>query len=294
VKTDALSTNRLLLASGLALTLLAGCGKDSDASQQAHVDPVQAVTVTVGFQGRVGVEPFSCTTTYPGIGTPPQVLTPKDFRFYVHDVRLVTGGGAEVPVAVAEDGVWQHAGVTLLDFEDGTGTCSNGNSGTNTKVIGTVPVGSYSGLRFKVGVPSQLNHLNVATQPSPLNFTALYWSWTSGYRFMRIEGTSPGALLHLGSTACTLVDAADPNKGSNCVNANRVDVDLPAFDVATDKVTLDLADLWSATDLTTNTTGTATGCMSAPTDPECAPVFLKLGLPFGTSTGGTQTVFKKG
>ena len=34
----------------------------------------------------------------------------SDFRLYVHDVRLVTEGGDEVPVTLEQDGVWQHEG----------------------------------------------------------------------------------------------------------------------------------------------------------------------------------------
>lgn len=282
------------LAATLGLAALAACSGGSDESS-APQSTVKQVAVT--FRGLVGGDPFSCTTTYAGLGTAAspagQVLTPRDFRFYVHDVRLVTSAGAEVPVALTEDGVWQHAGVALLDFEDARGTCLNGTSRTNAHVVGTAPAGTYAGLRFKVGVPFALNHLLADDQPSPLNLSAMFWSWTSGYRFVRIEGSTPGAILHLGSAGCTLVDAADPRKGSNCTYGNRPEVDFPAFDVDTNRVTLDLKDLWDATDLTTNTPGSAGGCMSAPNDPECAPIFVKLGLPFGASAGGTQTLFKK-
>lgn len=286
----------LLLGATFALSLafLAGCGKSDTASTPCCDVPADR-QIAVRFEGLVGGDPFSCTSTYAGIGTNPdpakQVLTPKDFRFYVHDLELVTPIGSTVPVSVPEDGKWQHAGVALIDLENGTGTCSNGNADTNDRVVGTVPAGDYVGLRFKVGVPFAQNHLNVATQPTPLNVTAMFWSWTSGYRFMRIEGSTPGAVLHLGSTGCTLVDANDPAKGSNCANGNRVQVDLPRFNVDTNRVALDLAQLWDATDLSTNTPGTAGGCMSAPNDADCAPVFKKLGLPFGGQAASAQTLF---
>lgn len=287
------SQRKLLLAATLGLALLAGCGGGSDSSAAPQSTQKQ---VAVSFTGLVGGDPFSCASTYAGIGANPdpakQVLTPRDFRFYVHDVELVTTAGDAVRVDVAEDGRWQHAGVTLIDFEDARGTCVNGTARTNDTVLGTVPAGAYAGLRFKVGVPAALNHLYADDQPSPLNLSAMFWSWTSGYRFMRIEGATAGAVLHLGSAGCTLVDAADPRKGSDCTHGNRVQVSFPTFDVDTNRVVLDLADLWSATDLTTNVTGTAGGCMSAPNDPDCAPVFTKLGLPFGADPGGAQTLFK--
>lgn len=283
-----------LLAALLAAALLAACGGSSDASQ-SPVSTDRPVAVT--FRGLVGGDPFSCTTTYAGIGTAAtpagRVLTPVDFRYYVHDVRLVNAAGAEVPVVLAEDGVWQHSGISLLDFENGQGTCVEGNAGTNDRVVGTVPQGSYIGLRFKVGVPFALNHLKADNQPAPLNYSAMFWSWTSGYRFMRIEGKGAGAVLHLGSTNCHAVNVADPRQGvSACDQTNVVDVRFDTFDVDRNKVVLDLKDLWDATDLTTNVAG-AVGCMSAPNDPECAPVFPKLGLGIGATPAGTQTLFTK-
>jgi uncharacterized repeat protein (TIGR04052 family) len=286
----------LLLGATLALSLalLAGCGKSDSASTPCCDVPADR-QVAVRFKGLVGGDPFSCTSTYAGIGTNPdpakKVLTPKDLRFYVHDLELVTPIGSTVRVSVTDDGKWQHAGVALIDLEDGRGTCSNGNADTNDRVVGTVPAGDYVGLRFKLGVPADLNHLNVATQPSPLNLTAMFWSWTNGYRFLRIEGSTPGAILHLGATACTPVDPNDATKGATCANGNRAQVAFPSFNVDTNRVALDLKDLWDATDLTTNTPGTAGGCMSSPNDADCAPIFRKLGLPFGGQAASAQTLF---
>lgn len=288
MKNQISSTYRLLLGAALATALLgAACSKSSDSSPRQ---------VAISFKGLVAGAPFSCTATYQGIGNAPaaadQVLTPQDFRFYVHDVRLVNAAGTEVPVEVAEDGAWQHAGVTLIDFEDATGTCTAGSAGTNTHVVGTVPAGDYVGLRFKLGVPFELNHLLAGSQPAPLNTTAMFWSWTSGYRFLRVEGTTAGAVLHLGSTGCTLVDSTDQSKGvTSCANPNRVEVSFPAFDVDRNAVVLDLARVWADTNLATNTSGTSKGCMSGQTDPECAPIFPKFGLPIGATAAGTQTLF---
>lgn len=292
MKTNSHSRKLLIAGAALSIAAAAACGSDSSSNQS---QAASAQPVAIAFKGLVGGDPFNCASTYAGIGSASaaagRVLTPKDFRFYVHDVRLVDGAGAEVPVSVTEDGLWQHAGVTLIDFEDRTGTCT-GSPERNDRVVGTVPPGTYRGLRFRVGVPPALNHLDVAAQPSPLNLTGLYWVWVSGYRFTRIEGMEPGAVLHLGSAGCTLVDANDQSKGSNCTHPNRPEVDFPEFDAGTNRVVVDLSDLWSATDLTT-TRAPSGGCMSNPADVDCAPVFPKLGLPFGDAAGGAQTLFKK-
>ena len=77
--------------------------------------------VTIDFKAMVGAQAFDCghTAGYAvGLGTIPWV--PKDFRFYVSNVRLVTAAGAEAAVTL-DPSYWQNYGVALLDFEDGTG-----------------------------------------------------------------------------------------------------------------------------------------------------------------------------
>lgn len=275
--------NRDTILFAAALSTLAACG-DSGPKD-----------VTITFATLVAGQPFSCTSVYADVGTGPdaaaRVFTPQDMRYYVHDVRLVKSSGEEEPVSLSEDGAWQHAGVALLDFEDASGTCVAGDVATNVAIEGTAPAGDYTGLAFRVGVPEALNHLKVDDQPSPLNRSALYWNWTGGYKFTRIEGTTVGALLHLGSTGCTPVDANDLALGASCTNSNRAEVRLAQFDVAADTVVLDIATLFGGSDLAFNTTGTAKGCMSGTTDPECVPMFARLGLAFGDAAAGTQSVF---
>ena len=291
-----------------AAALLAfSCG--SPASTQDAGNLSSGKDVTVNFKVVVGSQPFACGQTYTGIGTNPDAGTyaPKDARFYVHDVALTDSSGAAVPVTLTQDGVWQNGGVALVDAEDYTGYCLTfGSTGTNLKVVGTVPEGTYAGLVFKVGVPADRNHLSVNNVPSPLNTSPMYWSWTSGYRFARIEGVDasgkglPGGLLHLGSTSCVATDSTDPRKGASCIYENIVNVAFDSFDTSTNTVLLDLAKLFQDTDLAVNTANTAGGCMSAGSDPECVPMFRKLGLPLYQDDGGvvlpagTQSVFTKG
>ena len=60
-------------------------------------------------------------------------ITVSDFRFFVSGVSLVSASGETVPVSLTQDGKWQNGTVALLDFEDGTATCSNGtNASHNT------------------------------------------------------------------------------------------------------------------------------------------------------------------
>ncbi len=110
--------------------------------------------VTLKFKAKVGAEDFKCGTTYTNLGSTSDSVAPRDLRFFVQDVMLLDATGRETPLTLDARSPWQTKDVALLDFEDGTGLCANGNPELNDIVTGTVPAGTYSGLRFTNGVPA--------------------------------------------------------------------------------------------------------------------------------------------
>ena len=284
--------NRISIAAVATIaTLFTACGSSTDTTPAPTTQ-----AITIDFKALVGNQPFSCADTAGyviGTGTLPWI--PRDFRFYVSNVRLVDASGAEAPVAL-DSSVWQGYGVALLDFENGTGNCTGGTLEMNTAVRGTVNPGTYVGLRFDVGVPAASNHLNVDAANQPLSVSAMFWSWTSGYKFMKIDGLINRATpftfnFHLGSTGCTLATPGDFTTAS-CTTLNVPSASFAAFNPTTQAVALDLALLFAATNFDTADGGGAPGCMSGATNPECAPIFPKLGLPFGTTPAGSQASFR--
>lgn len=148
--------------------------------------------VALKFSAMVGAEEFECGKSYDGIGVTKSRITPSDFRFYVTGVELIDKNGKAVPVELEQDGIWQYQNLALLDFEDGKGSCRNGNSGLHDQVTGTVPKGKYRGVRFTLGVPFELNHGDPTIAPSPLNISGMFWVWQSGYKFVKIDMASNG------------------------------------------------------------------------------------------------------
>ncbi|MCG9893042.1 MAG: metallo-mystery pair system four-Cys motif protein [Thermosynechococcaceae cyanobacterium MS004] len=272
------------------------------------------------FAAKVGSQPFACGTTY-SLGKPATQVTPNDFRFYVSEVALLDAKGKATPVTLEQDGKWQYQSVALLDFENKTGACANGTTEMRDRIIGTVPKGSYTGLKFTLGVPFELNHGDATLAPSPLNLTGLWWNWQLGYKFVRLDlqkpathssrhssqghspqghspkshqptgahGQSGGFLIHLGSTGC----AAQPpaQTPTVCKNPNKAVVTLPRFNAAQNIIVADLAQLVSKADLSQNQPKTAPGCMSDPEDRDCQSIFAHLGLPFKSQPAIPQTFF---
>ncbi|MBP6004787.1 MAG: metallo-mystery pair system four-Cys motif protein [Pyrinomonadaceae bacterium] len=251
----------------------------------------QMQPVSIKFQAVVGTTPFSCSETYE-IGSTHSKTTVSDFRFFVQDVVLVDNKGKDIPVKLTNEGKFQTEGVALLDFENGIGTCKNGTPELNTTIRGEVPKGKYTGLKFKIGVPEELNHLDPTKQPSPLNITRMMWSWQSGYKFIRIDtktsGRPNGYVLHLGSAGCK----TDANGQTTCENPNRPAFSFSKFDIAKDVVNVDLKALYASANVDINQEKTAAGCMSAPDDTDCRSVFLNLGLAFGDAKPSSQTFLR--
>ena len=73
--------------------------------------------VKLRFAGAVNGVAFACGKNYSNIGTTKSTITPSDFRFFVSAVELLTQEGKAVPVALDQDGVWQHKNVALVDLE---------------------------------------------------------------------------------------------------------------------------------------------------------------------------------
>jgi len=258
----------------------------------------QTQPVTIEFRAVVGSEDFACGRSYSGIGTTRSRITPKDFRLYVHSLRLIDEKGVEVPIDLEQDGKWQFDDVALLDFESGSGGCSNGNVDMNMEVSGTVPAGhKYRGLRFAVGVPFNKNHTDLTAMPSPLNLTALNWSWNAGRKFARIEfastGRPTGYVLHLGSTGC-MPKGSKTTPATSCAQPNRPEIALRDFDPANSVVVADLAALLKDSNVDTTNEKFKSGCMSSVNNPDCAPLFANLGLPFGDQPARQPTFFRTG
>jgi uncharacterized repeat protein (TIGR04052 family) len=270
-----------------SITLLFMTGLTLVAQQASH-------EVQIRFAAKVGPDDLACGRSYPNVGTTKSTITPRDFRFYVHNVRLVDTAGKETPVLLKQDEKWQLDNVALLDFENATGACGNGTPDINSTVSGTVPAGSYKGLHFTLGVPFEKNHTDPLAQPSPLNLTALAWAWNGGRKFARLDFSSTGVprgyAIHLGSTGCT-PDETKNTIPTKCSSPNRVEVFLPDFDPAKDVVVADLGALLA--DSNVDQGGKMmSGCMSGPETSACGPLFLHLGLDFPKQDTRTQDFFR--
>lgn len=111
-------------------------------------------------------------------------LTLDSLRFYVSNVVAIKSDGSELPLL----------DVNLFDFDE-TGKTTHG-SGIYKPF--EVPVGEYKGLKFNLGLPSELNHSN-PTLFNPTNHPLhssrnTNWNITDGYLFLQVAGEADSLL----------------------------------------------------------------------------------------------------
>lgn len=252
------------------------------------VPPADITALT--FKAKVAAADFSCDQTY-SAGTTQTPYTPRDFRMFVSDLSFGTADGGTAPFTLTNDAAFQNDGLAMLDFENGRGSCSNGTADMHTTLTGLAQGGSYRSLSFTIGVPFEKNHQEATTASAPLSSTAMFWSWTGGYKFLKIEGTTTGLPMghniHVGSTGCQ--SGATPNSVTSCDKPNRSRITIDFDPYANQTVVFDLGALVADSNLDTNLAMSPPGCMSGAADTDCAPIFARLGLPFGDALAGAQS-----
>ena len=303
-----------LLASASLIASVTACGGGGGGSANATTSAADTpLAVALDFAVSAAGQAIACGTTLPPMGTSGTAAELTDLRVYISELSLIDGDGNRVPVELDQN-VWQYRNVALLDFEDGSGSCANGTADTNTRITGTAPAGTYTGVDMVMGVPvshtdaagatESLNHTDTTAAAAPLDIQGMAWSWQAGRKFARIEVSPAGGVIkadgttastfnfHLGSTGCT----GNPATGEtvSCTAPNRMAFHLHDFDMETQKVMLDISKLFESANLVADSGG-ANGCMSGKTDPECAPIFeaMKVDIDSGESidAGHGQALF---
>lgn len=254
----------------------------------------EAPTHRIAFDIQLDGQSFRCGQRFEGVGLSGTAVEPLDARFYVHDVAVRTASGAEVPLELEQDQAWQRGSVALLDFADDTGLCQTGSPETRMEVVGTADTDEeIVGVAFTLGLPAEENHIDAVRSPAPYNAPGMWWSWTGGFKYARIDvatDVNPRWFLHLGATSCE----GSPAQGVSCAWENLPRIELDAMDPETQAVVLDLGMLYEGSDLEAQIdfeTDFINGCMAFSGDPECAPIFERLGVEFEGAGAFEQRAF---
>ncbi|TAE37241.1 MAG: hypothetical protein EAZ70_09115 [Runella slithyformis] len=160
--------------SALSVTaILVSCNKEEE------IGPNDKNTVTLEFDNRVGSQNLEMgSKTYKNAMN--EDFTVTMFNYFVSNIKLKKADGSEVKMDnqyfLVREADPKSLVVSLKD----------------------VPAADYTSVSFMVGVDSLMSTADVAKRTGALDVAsygddAMYWSWNSGYIFMKFEGTSPVA-----------------------------------------------------------------------------------------------------
>lgn len=194
MKTSIIKSTTILLLAVFASFSITSCSKDDNTDEKGHLH--------VYFNNRYGLtEALSYSTVY--TATNGRDFTVETNQYYISNARLVTHDGTEVPTDAYV--LVQTDSLNELEFED-------------------IAAGHYTALRFDVGIDSTTNHADPSTvnagSPLASQMPPMYWSWNSGYIFMRLEG--------LVDTSAAISGTKDYTWELHLgLDANKVSVELP-------------------------------------------------------------------
>ncbi len=152
---------------------------------------VTATELSLHFHPMVNGEEFSYNDTYSING---QSVKFSVVQFYISNLQLM------------------QSDQTMLSFNKGTDDKEDDlfllvQPDQMLYEVGTVPVGGYHGLSFQLGVDTVVNStIEPTAWPKAHALSAdnpnhAYWSWKSGYLFVKLEGTVNGEnfVYHIGT-----------------------------------------------------------------------------------------------
>ena len=173
------SLTTLLSVGLLGLAVWACDTVDPDTS----FDPVGPGTLQLVFDNVAGNQDLQLAAgTYRNASG--ESFTPTTLNYFVSNVKLTRTDGREY--VVPQD-------ISYFLIKEAVPT-------SQTITLPNVPAGSYKSVSFVLGVDSLRSTMEVGRRTGVLDpagdhtsANGMYWSWNSGYIFLKLEGTSPSA-----------------------------------------------------------------------------------------------------
>jgi hypothetical protein len=167
-------THTFAVSLAVALSIVMGaCQKDEADS----IGPNDKNNVVFKFENRVGNAPLVLNTTNYKNGSGEE-FNVSTFNYFISNISLKKDDG------------------TVVKFPNQYFLVRAVDSKSSVIELKDVPAANYQAVSFMVGVDSTKSVADVGERTGVLDVAAygddgMYWSWNSGYIFMKIEGTSP-------------------------------------------------------------------------------------------------------
>ncbi len=153
-----------------------GCIK---AQVEPEIDPSRKGTIVLNFDNVAGTRDLKFGESYTNAAG--EQFSLDMFQYYISNIKLKTEDGREHVVP-------QDESYFLVKEQD---------ANSQLITLKNVPEGNYNFVTFTIGVDSLRNTMDVSKRIGVLDVgnaemgKGMYWSWNSGYIFVKAEGLSP-------------------------------------------------------------------------------------------------------
>lgn len=198
-------------ASVIIILFLANCKKDESSTPEPQPLPSlpSSGNLTLFFEGMVGTSPlvFSTQTYTNQAGNTYNITMAK---YYISNIKLTKTDNSVFTITNS-----YH----LVDLSDSLKSL--------VKLSG-VPYGNYKAIEFMIGVDSTRNVSGAQTGALDPSW-GMFWTWSSGYIMVKIEGTSPQSTatsnkiaFHIGgfSGVNNVLKTVSPSFGTETANVS--------------------------------------------------------------------------
>jgi hypothetical protein len=168
------------LAISFVIFSILGCTKTQ---VEPEIDPNKKGTMVLNFDNIAGTKDFKFGDTY--TNATGEQFSLDMFQYYISNIKLKTEDGREYIVP-------QDESYFLVKEQD---------TKSQLVTLKNVPEGNYNSVTFTIGVDSLRNTMDLSKRTGVLDIgnadmgKGMYWSWNSGYIFVKAEGTSPQATM---------------------------------------------------------------------------------------------------
>ncbi len=181
----------------LSLFALASCKKDTKTVEPTPEPAPTTGNLKINFANKVGTANLSYNTTYT-IQSGDSISITK-FKYYISNIVLTKSDNSTYTVPNSYD-IIDPAVKTAINL-------------TN------VPIANYKSVQFIIGVDSARNKSGAQDGDLAPN-KDMFWSWNTGYIFLKLEGTSPQSSASNKSVIYHIGGFSGLNKGIRTVTIN--------------------------------------------------------------------------